>query len=225
MDEHATPANPQRRRFLQSSALAAGGLTLGVTLPLGRLAVAAAGNEGFQPNAWLHIAPDGATTLWCGRCEMGQGISTALPAAVADELEADWDRVTVLQADGNKDKYGPQNTGGSRSINVMLEPMRKAGAAAREMLITAAAQRWGLAVADCYADKHAVANKRDQRRLSYGELAADAALLPVPAEPRLKGRDEFRYIGRPPSASPATGSLHRHKVDQVAIVRRALGLA
>ena len=193
-----------RRAFIQSSGLALGGLTIAVSIPSGVLR--AGDGQDFAPSPFLHIAPNGDTTLWCGRCEMGQGISTALPAAVADELEADWSRVTVLQGDGDK-KYGPQATGGSNSINQMFEPMRKAGAAGREMLVAAAAQTWGLDPADCRAHSHFVHNSRDDRRLGYGELASLASTLDVPAEPRLKERSEFRYIGKP---------VPRH--DQKAIV-------
>ena len=101
-----------RRDFLKASGLSAGGLIIGVSLPVSLLG--AAQGDSFQPNAFVYIANNGDTTIWCGRCEMGQGISTALPAAVADELEADWARVKVLQGDANK-KYGPQATGGSNS--------------------------------------------------------------------------------------------------------------
>ncbi len=201
-----------RRDFLKQSGLALGGLSIAVSFPTGLLS--ASDQPGFAPNAWLHIAENGDTTLWCGRCEMGQGISTALPAAVADELEADWSRVTVLQADGHKDKYGPQGTGGSRSINVMLDPMRKAGAAGREMLIAAAAQSWGIAVSECYAANHQVLNKRDDRVLGYGELAALAGSLPVPADPPLKTREQFRYIGQP---------LQRHDQAEIVTGQRTYG--
>jgi len=201
-----------RRDFLKSSGLALGGLTIGVSFPLGLLS--ADEHPGFAPNAWLHIAENGDTTLWCGRCEMGQGISTALPAAVADELEADWSRVRVLQADGHKDKFGPQGTGGSRSINVMLEPMRKAGAAGREMLVAAAAQSWGIPASECYAANHQVLNQRDDRVLGYGELATLAANQPVPEDPLLKTREQFRYIGKP---------VQRHDQDEVVVGKLIYG--
>lgn len=204
------PGGLSRRDFLKTSTLAVGGLMVGVALPSGLLR---AGGEGFTPNAFVHIAPNGDVTIWCGRCEMGQGISTALPAAVADELEADWARVTVLQGDADQ-KYGPQATGGSRSINVMLEPMRQAGAAAREMLVAAAAQAWGLPAADCQAELHAVRNRHDDRTLGYGELAERAAQLPVPESPTLKSRDQFRYIGKP---------LPRHDQDEVVAGKRIYG--
>jgi isoquinoline 1-oxidoreductase beta subunit len=199
-----------RRDFLKTSTLALGGLTVGVSLPLG---VLAAESEGFTPNAFVHIAADGEVTIWCGRCEMGQGISTALPAAVADELEADWARVRVLQGDADK-KYGSQATGGSRSINVMLEPMRQAGAAARQMLVAAAAQAWGLPFAECYAENHLVRNRRDDRSLGYGELAERAAALPVPDRPALKSPAAFRYIGKP---------LPRHDLAEIVTGQRMYG--
>jgi isoquinoline 1-oxidoreductase beta subunit len=200
-----------RREFLKLTGLSAGGLIIGVSLPAGVLG--SDGNPEFEPNAFIHIAENGDTTLWCGRCEMGQGISTALPAAVADELEADWTRVTVLQGDADK-KYGPQDTGGSKSIRTMLEPMRKAGAAGREMLVAAAATRWNLPVEKCHAKLHAVYNQVDDRSLAYGELVAAASEMPTPQEPVLKTRDQFRYIGRP---------LQRHDQRDMAIGKRIYG--
>ena len=200
-----------RRAFLKATGLSAGGLIIGVSLPLGSLVAAESGN--FEPNAFVYMDQNGDTTIYCGRCEMGQGISTALPAAVADELEADWARVTVLQGDANK-KYGPQATGGSNSINEMLEPMRKAGAAGREMLISAAAQSWNIPVEQCYAKFHAVYNRADDRSLAYADLVAVAGKLPVPEEPVLKTRDQFRYIGKP---------LQRHDQADMVVGERVYG--
>ena len=190
--------NESRRRFLKQSGVAAGGLVIGVVIPQHAMAKFTQGAEeaAFNPNAFIHIAENGDTLIYCGRCEMGQGISTALPAAVADELEADWSRVTVLQADGNEDKYGSQATGGSASIRTMLEPMREAGAAAKEMLVAAAAKVWAISAADCKADNHFVINTLNQQKLSYGELASLAANSKVPTKPRLKTKAEFKYIGK-----------------------------
>lgn len=200
-----------RREFLKASGLSAGGLMIGISLPMGVLATPV--SAGFEPGAFIYIDTNGDTTIHCGRCEMGQGISTALPAAVADELEADWTRVKVLQGDADK-KYGPQDTGGSKSIKLMLEPMRKAGAAGKEMLITAAAQNWKLPVADCYAKSHVVYNRVDDRSLRFGELVAKASELPVPAEPVLKSNDQFQYIGKP---------LQRHDQDEMVVGKRIYG--
>ena len=200
-----------RREFLQASGLSAGGLIIGVSLPLGVLGSVDGG--AFEPNAFICIAGNGDTTIYCGRCELGQGISTALPAAVADELEADWTRVTVLQGDADE-KYGPQTTGGSQSINRMLEPMRKAGAAAKEMLVAAAAQSWSLPAKDCYAKSHVVYNRLDDRSFPFAELVAAASELPVPADPVLKSKDQFRYIGKP---------LQRHDQDEMVVGKRIYG--
>ena len=200
-----------RREFLKASGLSAGGLIIGVSLPLGVLG--AVDSSAFEPNAFVYIDTNGDTTIYCGRCEMGQGISTALPAAVADELEADWTRVNVLQGDADE-KYGPQQTGGSQSIKRMLEPMRKAGAAGKEMLIAAAAQSWNLPAKDCYAKSHAVYNRLDDRSFQFGELVAAAKELPVPEEPVLKSKDQFRYIGKP---------LQRHDQDEMVVGKRIYG--
>ncbi len=201
-----------RREFLKATGLGAGGLLIGVALPSSLLA--SAGDTGSELNAFVYIATNGDTTIYCGRCEMGQGISTALPAAVADELEADWNRVNVLQADANKAKYGPQDTGGSESINKMFEPMRKAGAAGKEMLLAAAAQSWNIPVENCYAKSHVVYNRVDDRSLTYGELVALASELPVPENPVLKTRDQFVYIGKP---------LKRHDQDEMVVGQRVFG--
>ena len=194
-----------RREFLKTSGMGAGGLFIGVSLS--ETLLAGADKSAFEPNAFVHIAENGNTTIHCGRCEMGQGISTALPAAVADELEADWEKVTVLQGNADK-KYGPQATGGSNSINRMLEPMRTAGAAGREMLLAAAAQSWNLPVDKCFAKSHAVYNNVDDRSLGYGKLAALASEMPIPEDPTLKTSDQFKYIGK---------SLQRH--DQADMIQ------
>ncbi|MEE4217147.1 MAG: molybdopterin cofactor-binding domain-containing protein, partial [Xanthomonadales bacterium] len=200
-----------RREFLKTSGLSAGGLIISVSLPTAVLGSAT--ENGFEPSAFIYIAKNGDTTLYCGRCELGQGISTALPAAVADELEADWSRVTVLQGDGDA-KYGPQDTGGSKSIKVMLEPMRKAGAAGKEMLIAAAAQTWSIPAKDCYAKSHVVYNRIDERSLKFGELVEAASEIPVPENPVLKTRDQFRYIGKP---------LQRHDQGKMVVGKRIYG--
>jgi isoquinoline 1-oxidoreductase subunit beta len=189
--------NQSRRVFLKKTSVIGGGLMLGVTVAhpvMAQFDVNA--DDNFNPNAFIHIAPNGDTLIYCGRCEMGQGISTALPAAVADELEADWARVTVKQADGDEDKYGSQATGGSASIRTMYIPMREAGAAAKEMLIAAAAKAWGVSPSDCKADKHFVINNLNQQKLGYGELASLAADMPVPAQPILKTKGQYKYIGK-----------------------------
>jgi len=205
------PVNFSRRNFLKISGLAMGGLALGVTLPSCKQAASTAAD--LQPSAFIHISPDGDITIYCGRCEMGQGISTALPSAVADELEADWSRVTVLQGDADA-KYGSQKTGGSASIRTMYIPMRKVGAAAKAMLIAAAAEQWKIPADDCHARMNFVYNKHDDRKLAYGDLAGLAATLPVPEKPVLKTREQFNYIGK---------ALPRHDQDDMVVGKRIYG--
>ncbi len=184
-----------RRAFLQISA------GTGLWLAASPLRVAAAGPGDapagdFQPSAWLNVDPKGAVTVWLGRSEMGQGTYTGMAVLVAEELEADWKRVRVVQADANP-RYGRMSTGGSSSVRQSWEPLRKAGAAAREMLVAAAAARWGVAPETCRAGKGEVLHAATGRRAGYGELAAAAAKLPVPEKPRLKDPKDFTLIGKP----------------------------
>ncbi|MFC4699055.1 molybdopterin cofactor-binding domain-containing protein [Glaciecola siphonariae] len=195
-----TIENVSRRKFIKQSGAMAGGLCLGFMLPNAAMAKLGldqhADSAVFNPNAFIHIAENGDTLIYCGRCEMGQGISTALPAAVADELEADWTRVRVKQADGNEALYGPQSTGGSASIRTMYIPMREAGAAAKVMLIAAAAKKWQVAAEDCYAQSHFVINRNTQQKLGFGELASLASDVDVPKQVTLKSKPDYKYIGK-----------------------------
>ncbi|MFT5923795.1 MAG: isoquinoline 1-oxidoreductase beta subunit [Paraglaciecola sp.] len=192
-----TVTNQSRRKFLKQTGLATGGLVLGISLPQTTIAGFKMGQAStFNPNAFIHIADNGDTLIYCGRCEMGQGISTALPAAVADELEADWTRVSIKQGEGNEEKYGSQATGGSASIRVMYIPMREAGAAAKVMLVAAAAKVWGVPTKECTAENHFVINNNNQQKLSYGDLASLAANETVPDSVTLKEKKDFKYIGK-----------------------------
>jgi isoquinoline 1-oxidoreductase beta subunit len=183
-----------RRDFLKLSAGA--GLWLAVSGP-GRVLAAgpAAAADGFEPSVWLHLAPDGTTTIFLGRSEMGQGSYTGMAVLVAEELEADWTKVKIVQGDADP-KYGDMVTGGSRSVRGGFIPLRKAGAAAREVLVKAGAKRLRVPVSACRAEDGAVVHAASGRRVGYGELAADAAKLPVPANPRLKDPKKFRLIGK-----------------------------
>ena len=151
-----------------------------------------------DPRVFVAIAPDGAVTIVAHRSEMGTGIRTSLPLVVAEEMEADWTRVKVQQADGDEVKYGNQDTDGSRSTRHYLMPMRQIGAAARAMLENAAARRWGVPVAEVKATNHEVIHGASGRRIGFGELAADAAKEQVPAIASLKLKDpkDFRYLGK-----------------------------
>lgn len=151
-----------------------------------------------DPLVFVSIAPDGTVTIVAHRAEMGTGVRTSLPMVVADEMEARWDRVKVIQAQADEARYGNQNVDGSRSVRHFLMPMRRVGAAARQMLEAAAAARWSVPLVEVKAVQHEVLHQASGRRLAYGELAADAARQPVPTGDalKLKDRSEFRYIGK-----------------------------
>src|SRR5215469_5652748 len=140
----------------------------------------------------------GLLAIVAHRAEMGTGAKTSLPMVVADELEADWSRVKVVQSPGDEKKYGNQNTDGSRSMRHFIQPMRECGAAMRQMLETAAAQRWGVPAGEVQAQNHEVLHKPSGRKLSYGELAAAASALPTPPADQIKHKDQaaFRYLGK-----------------------------
>jgi isoquinoline 1-oxidoreductase beta subunit len=151
-----------------------------------------------NPRVFVAIAPDGIVTIIGHRAEMGTGVRTSLPLIVAEEMEADWTRVKVKQAYGDEAKFGNQDTDGSRSTRHYLIPMRQIGAAARVMLESAAARRWGVPVTEVRAQNHEVVHASSGRRLGFGELAEDAAKQSVPSIDALKLKDakNFRYLGK-----------------------------
>lgn len=194
--------NLSRRGLL--GGIAAGGLVLCIGLPRAGAQQAGFGADGM-PNGWrddprlfVAIAEDGIVTVTCHRQEMGQGVRTSIPMVVAEELEADWSKVRVTQADGDEARFGNQDTDGSRSLRHFFTPMRRAGAAARTMLEAAAAKQWGVPVAEVRAANHQVLHEKSGRSLGYGALAKAAADMPVPdrATVRLKDPANFRLIGK-----------------------------
>jgi isoquinoline 1-oxidoreductase subunit beta len=198
--------NVSRRGVLKGMA-STGGLVLALTVLPNRPARADApkwGADGMphgtvnNPQAFVSIAADGTVTIVCHRSDMGQGVRTGMPLIVADELEADWARVKIAQATGDEARYGNQDTDGSRSTRHFIKPMRQVGAAARMMLEEAAAKRWGVPVSDVEAKNHEVVQKSTGKKLGYGDLAADASTLDVPATGslRLKDPSQFRFIGK-----------------------------
>jgi len=196
--------NVSRRRFLHQS-LALGGFVLaaGVSSAPRAADPPKYGADGM-PNGWrdsplifVAIADDGTVSIVCHRSEMGQGIRTGIPIIVADELEADWSKVRVVQAPGDEARYGNQDTDGSRSTRHFFMPMRRCGAAARMMLEAAAAAQWKVPVSEVQAKNSEVIHTPTGKKLSYGKLAKAAAALPVPADDSIKLKDpsQFRYIG------------------------------
>jgi isoquinoline 1-oxidoreductase beta subunit len=201
-----TIVNLSRRDFLKAGA----GLTLGViasgvlgqTAGPGKAGGESVADAALEPNAFVRIGPDNSVTVIVKHLEMGQGTYTGLPTLVAEELDADWRQVRVEGAPADAKRYnnlfwGPaQGTGGSTALANSFEQLRKAGAAARAMLVSAAAQRWDVAPESLIVRRGVVMHKPSSRNASFGELAADAAKLPVPAEVKLKSPKDFVYIGR-----------------------------
>lgn len=153
--------------------------------------------DSFAPDLWVSIAPDGTVTILVSRSEMGTGCRTGVPRVLADELEADWSRVVIKQAQGDR-RLGDQNTDGSKSIRLFFDTMRTAGAIARTMLERAAAQEWKVDPSECYAELHQVKHKGTGKALGFGELVAVARKLEIPGKRsvKFKPRDKWRYIGK-----------------------------
>jgi isoquinoline 1-oxidoreductase beta subunit len=199
-----------RRDFLKTGAAAGGGLVLAVALPnaLGRGTVAAATTA--MPNAWVKIGSDDTITIISARSEMGQGVYTALPTLVAEELEVDLGKIKVEIAPVGEvyinSLLGGQITGGSTSVMEGFDKLRAAGAQARTMLVSAAAQKWGVDAAGCRAQDGVVHGPGSQKA-TYGELAEAASKLPVPKDVKLKDPKEWRYVGKPTHRLDSPGKI------------------
>ena len=198
-----------RRSFIATVAAVGGGMALGFRLPAGAEAAEPAGDE---VNAWVVIHPDDMVVIRVARSEMGQGITTSLPMLVAEELECDWTKVhyefpSPEENLARKRAWGEMSTGGSRSVRTSHEFLRKAGATAREMLVAAAAQKWGVPAAECTAAKSVVTHRPSGRTLRYGEVAAAAAKLPPPAEVKLKDPKDWTLIGTPQKRLDTEGKV------------------
>jgi isoquinoline 1-oxidoreductase beta subunit len=194
-----TPAS--RRTFLKAVTVAGGGLVIGAYLPVPGARVARAAGA-FEPNVWVRIGADDSVRIMLSMLEMGQGVMTAMPMLVAEELDIDWNRVTTEWAPadrryGNPSFGGSQTTAGSNSTRGMWRILREAGAAARAMLVTAAAQTWGVSEASCTTATGEVIHEASGRRIKYGALVDKAAALPVPRRVTLKDPKAFRILGQP----------------------------
>jgi len=184
-----------RRDFIRNTGLAGGGLILGVSFSACSKEKELSGGD-FAPNVYVNLLHSGEVEIVCHRSEMGQGIRTSLVQVIADEMEADWDRVKLLQAIGDA-KYGDQNTDGSTSIRKQFDILRNAGAVARQMLVNAAADTWGVPASECIGRNHAVHHQASGRSLGYGELAGHASTMAVPKQVNFKSPADYRYIGKP----------------------------
>ena len=186
-----------RRNFLKAGISGAAGLTIGFAVPERAKLAAQTPTATSALNGYVHIGSDDSVTFVLAKSEMGQGPLTSISQLLAEELECDWKKIRTEIAPVNPKLYGPlQGTFGSMSIRTGWQPMRVAGATAREMLVQAAAQKWGVDKSQCRAENGAVINTASNARLTYGSLAEDAAKLPVPGPPALKDPKQFRLIGK-----------------------------
>src|SRR5687768_4933685 len=189
-----------RRDFLKISSMTGGGLLLGFSwfsteaeMPAIVTKANFAGEPGF--NRYLSIATDNTITIFSPNPELGQNIMTSFPMIVAEELDADWSKVKVIQAPLDTQNFDRQLTGGSGAIPHSWKRLRTAGATARHLLMSAAAQQWNVEATECTTNNGFVIHDKTSRRLSYGELAEKASRLPVPADVPLKSRKDFKLIG------------------------------
>ena len=196
----SSAAAMNRRGFLKLAGVAGGGLVLAFYVGDRATALANTGaaSKDFAPNAYLRISPDGTVVIYSKNPEIGQGVKTSMPMIIAEELDADWSKVRVEQSKIDAALYGRQFAGGSRSIPTNWDVLRKAGATARAMLVSAAAKEWGVPEAECVTEANSVLHKQSNRKLGYGELAAKAAALPVPDEKslQLKERKDYKLLGK-----------------------------
>lgn len=187
-----------RRDFLKTTSMSVSGLLLGMSFSCSDTSKKLTGDPDFifSPNLFITLNGNGDVTLVAHRSEMGTGIRTSLPLIMADEMEADWNRVKVVQAVGDE-KYGDQNTDGSYSVRMFFTPLRKAGATVRLLLEQAAANEWGVDLSECKAQNHEVVHSSG-KTLGFGYLAEKAAALPLPEEGSitLKSPKDFKYISK-----------------------------
>ncbi len=194
--------NISRRNFLRNSSLSSAALMLGLYFPVSAKEAAivnASGSskEEIELNAWISIDTSGKVTLLTHRAEMGQGAYQSVPQILAEELEVNLADVNIIFAKGDQKKYGSQITGGSSTIRDSYKNLLKLSATARTMLIQAAANKWNVDVADCYAENGFVINKKSGDKLNYGDLVVDASKLTPPTNITLKKRSEYKLIGKP----------------------------
>lgn len=186
-----------RRDFIKSASLGSLGLVLGFNSAQGKTIISkpTSGILSFEINPFIIVDTSGKITLVNSRPDMGQGSSQAVPSLLAEELEVSLDKVTIIPSDGRA-MYGSQQSGGSSTVRGLWNDLRKTGAAAKEMLLETAAEKWGCKASDCYAKEGAIFRKGSDQKLSYGELATEASQKEIPANPKLKDPKDFKLIGK-----------------------------
>lgn len=197
-----TQKNISRRNFIRYTGITGAALTLGFYLPAkGKeaeiLKISTAENLGIDLNAWISIDTSGKVTIINHRAEMGQGSFQAVPQIIAEELEVNLDDVRIVFASGNNAKYGSQVTGGSSTVRGSYKRLLNLSASAREMLIEAAAKKWGVAKTECYAENGQVFHKPSGKKLGYGELVVEASKLEPPKDVKLKLTSEYKILRKP----------------------------
>jgi isoquinoline 1-oxidoreductase beta subunit len=191
-----------RREFMKRTGQAGGGLVFALSFASAcqpeeqAVGPAAKASASVAPNVYVNMRNDGIVEIYCHRSEMGQGIRTSLPQVIADELEADWDKIKVIQAIGHE-KYGDQSTDGSTSIRQHFDLLRNAGATARDMMVAAAASLWGVPAEECVAREHAVHHEASGQSAGFGDLVDTAIGMPQPEKAEFKDQKDYRYIGKP----------------------------
>src|ERR1700736_6048245 len=202
-DQPASASGLSRRKVLQAGAAVGGGLMLSLSLPFANGDAEAVVADGFAPNAFIRIGGDGQIVLTMPYVEMGQGTYTSISMLIAEELEVDLKQLRLEHAPPNEKLYGNpliggvQATGNSNAVRAAWQPLRQAGAIARTMLVSAGAKRWNVDPASCRAQSGEVLHPPTGRSAKYGELAADAARMPVPEKVVLKWQQDFKLIGTP----------------------------
>ena len=190
----------KRRSFIKSSTLAATGLIIGFTYDPQK-SLAAKTKIKNELGIWIRISPDDTITLIVPSSEMGQGVNTSLPMIIAEELDANWESIRTETAPANSDYknpegFGPQITGGSNSVKGFWDLLQETGAAAREMLISAAAQRWNVPIEECDTKLGDVIHKNTNKKISYGKLAVAASKIDVPSRPTIKSKEKYSLVGK-----------------------------
>src|SRR4051794_30444653 len=202
MNKHITPTLNRRAFVIGTAAVAGAGLSVGMDIPFGGPAVVRAADGSPEVNVWVVIRPDDTVVIRIARSEMGQGTLTGLAQLVAEELECDWSKVTTEyptpgESVARKRPWGAFSTGGSRGIRESEKYVREGGAAARIMLIQAAANEWKVLASECSASNSTITHKASGKTTPYGQVAEAAAKLDVPKDVPLKAPKDWKIIGKP----------------------------